>query len=251
MNNALRIGNFTSSEIAALMSKDRSGKGKGKPYFTYIDEKNMERKLGKSVRVDTPALVRAFSWGQLLEKNVFDLLGGDYHYCSDQTLTHPMIDYWVGSPDGFNTNDPTAVAEVKCPITLKSFCALVNAWNKGGIGEVRKAHPAGEKYFWQIVSNACITKAMYGELIVYCPYKHELEKIKELASSAAEVGFTEAKWIFWAQDNELPYIPEGGHYKNLNVMRFEVTYAMKAALHMTVEEAGKELIERHSLQPAA
>ena len=248
MNNKIRIGNFTSSEVVALMSKDRSGKGPGKPYFSYIEEKNMERKLGRACNDISAHVARALTWGTLLQSRVFHLLGEPYQEC-DETLIHPTIDCWVGTPDGFNTNDEKAVVEVKCPMTLKSFCTLVNAWEKGGIEAIRDKHDSGEKYFWQCISNAVLTNSRYAELIVYCPKKSELEAIKELASSAAEIGL-DTKWIYWAPENELPFIPDSSTYNSMNKMRFEVTYAMKAALHVTIQNAAKELIERPVLQPA-
>jgi hypothetical protein len=104
-----RIGNFTSSEIVALMS---NGKGSmfGAPAKTYIEECNMERRLGRSITTEINA--RAISWGKLVERRAFDLLGIEYTLNSDETLTHPEIEFWAGSPDGFKYDDGTTGVEI-------------------------------------------------------------------------------------------------------------------------------------------
>src|SRR6185437_4228886 len=155
INNTPRIGNFTSSEIGALMSKDRSGKGFGAPALTYIKETNMERRLGRSLTDEINA--RPLIWGKLLEGHVFSLLGLEYTLSSTETISHPSISFWSGSPDGGNYQPARTVVDIKCPITLKSFCQLVDAYREGGIEKVRDDHKDGEKYYWQLVSNAILT----------------------------------------------------------------------------------------------
>jgi hypothetical protein len=49
-------------------------------------------------------------------------------------------------------------------------------------------------------------------------------------------------WINWSEDNDLPFLVEGGHYKNLNIIRFEVPEFDKKLLTERVKEAGKLLI---------
>jgi hypothetical protein len=48
-------------------------------------------------------------------------------------------------------------------------------------------------------------------------------------------------WINWASDDELPYLIEGGHYQNLNIIRFEVPQADKDFLTKRVIELSKFL----------
>ena len=62
--NEVRIGRFTSSKIAALISVGKDKVSFGKPALTYIEEKNFERKLGRSLTSETTA--RATSRGKLL-----------------------------------------------------------------------------------------------------------------------------------------------------------------------------------------
>src|SRR5690242_19898627 len=151
IQNKSRCGNFTSSKIVALLSmgsremteeeiaahkKDNPKSRKktieswpGKAAQTYIDEKKMERRLGRSLHTEINA--RATSWGSLVENRVFDLLGLEYSLTSKETLVHPDFHYWAGSPDAEKKN---TVPDFKCPLTLKSFCQLVDPLYRGLAG---------------------------------------------------------------------------------------------------------------------
>jgi hypothetical protein len=239
--NPIRNGNFNSSEIVALTTSGKVKDSFGKPAFTFIDECNMERRLQRNLCDESNA--RPLSWGKLVERRVFDLLGTDYDLRSLETLQHPTIDCWVGSPDGFRyPNETKAVCDFKCPLTLKSFCQLVDAWTKGGIEQVRADHKDGEKFYWQLVSNACITGCEFAELIVYAPYKSELEEIRELARNIDVANPYKFLWIAAAMDDELPFLVDGGYYKNINVMRFEVPFLDKQFLTERVLLAREMLI---------
>lgn len=238
MNQQQRTGRFTSSTISALLSTAKDGISFGKPALTYINEKRMERRLGRSLSTET--FSSATSWGQLLEKYCFalsGLLGIEYQLQSQETLLHPIYgDFWAGSPDCTKHGETEDICDIKCPYTLKSFCTFADC---NGIHEVREKHPDGEDYYWQIVSNCCITGATYGELIVYCPYYSELLDIQRLALNMNEKRFN---WIANADIDTLPYIPNGGHYKNLYIFRFEVPQADKDLLTAKVVEASKLLL---------
>jgi hypothetical protein len=215
----------------------------GKAALTYIDEKKMERRLGRSLSTEINA--RATSWGSLVEGRVFDLLGLEYTLTSKQTLLHPHYPFWAGSPDAEKKN---TVPDFKCPLTLKSFCQLVDPLYRGlsgidAINAVREEHEDGDTYYWQIVSNACIKGYDFGELIVYMPYLAELLEIKEMADRDQSGKY---KWISYAEFDELPYLLPNGYYKNLNVIRFEIPKADKELLTMRVEQAGKLLIPEES-----
>lgn len=242
---SIRNGRFTSSEIVALTKNGKSKDSWGAPVYTYIEECNMERRLGRALENEIDA--KPTSWGTLLEPYSFGKLGLEYILCSKKTFVHPEIDYWVGSPDALKCGH--TVADEKCPMTLKSFCQLVDPYYENGklvyealtIEAVRANHKEGEKYFWQIVSNGCITDCKHGELIVYVPYKNELDKIRELASSAGEGG-EYTKWIYYASDEQLPHLLPGGHYKDLNIIQFDILPRDKDFLYKRVKEAGEFLI---------
>jgi hypothetical protein len=236
----IRNGNLTSSEIVAVTTLDRSGKNPGKPFFTYVEEKNMERRLGRCL--DSESNARPLVWGRLLEPRAFEQLGLEYSLNSDETICHPEIGYWKGSPDGFKYGKRKTVIDIKCPITLKSFCQLVQPIYDGfngmeAMNKIRETHKDGEKYFWQLISNACITDSDFTELIVYAPYESELEEIKRSAE-----GVDGCMWIQFATENELPFLKDGGYYKNLNIIRFEVSQEDKDFLTERVKLAGSMLI---------
>lgn len=243
INVQARIGNFTSSEIGDLMTTAKDGVTFGKPAFTYIAQKNMERKLGRSLK--TAKDVRAMIWGKFLEPRLFDLLGLEYSYSSQDTIVHPNFSYWVGTPDGVKHGDEKTVMDEKCPLTHESFCKLVDPIYEGLTGmdamnAIRKNHLEGDGYYWQLVSNAILTKSKFAELIVYMPYQSELEEIRQQANQS---GDPKHYWIWSATDDELPYLVNGGYYKNINIIRFEVPLQDKLLLAKKVQEAGSRLID--------
>ena len=238
--NESRVGNFSSSEIYNLTKKDKSGKGFGVPALTYIAEKNMARRLGRSLTSETNA--RPTTWGKLLEPFAFSKLGFDYDLVSTETLTHPHYPFWVGSPDV--VGDATAagggkiVGDIKCPMTLKSFCQFVDCMDEPDpIQAIRSEHTDGEKYYWQLVSNAILTNSTYAELIVFVPFRSDLPEIRLTAMDDPKY-----KWVEYADDWELPFLIEGNHYSDLNIIHFEVPQSDKDLLTDCVERAGKLLI---------
>ncbi len=240
IKNPLRCGNFTSSQIANLMTYAKNGYDFGKPALTYIEEKNMERRLGRSISEETNA--KPLSWGEIVEKQVFAKIGTEYRLCSDETIRHPEIEYWAGSPDAQKFDEGKTVIDIKCPLTLKSFCHLVDPLKYADnemecIMQIRQNHQYGEKYFWQLVSNAILTNSRYAELIVYMPYLSELEAIRELRRNY-DGNQNRFAWINFSTDDELPYLIEGGYYKNLNVIRFEIQNSDKEFLTERVKAAG-------------
>ncbi len=229
INNVNRIGNFTSSNIFKLMTNGKSAGSLGKPALEYVAECNMERRLQRSLTTESNA--RPLVWGKSVEYIVFNKLSAEYYPVSDETITHKTMTYWSGSPDMVKPSE-SVVVDCKCPITLKSFCELVDSET---IENIRDNHKDGDKYFWQLVSNAILTDSNFAELIVYCPYKSELEMIRE-----ESVDY----FIVKGTDDDLPWLHDGGHYKNLNIIRFEVKQSDKDSLTARVLEAGKYLINQ-------
>jgi hypothetical protein len=248
-NSKYRIGNFTSSEIYHLMTTNRKGNDFGAPALTYIEETNFKRLLGRSLNTDMNS--KPTSWGNLVEGLVFEKLGLDFTYSSQVTDMHPTIDYWAGSKDGTRECKNRAVIDIKCPFTMKSFVQLVKPIYDGLTGieamnAIRESSKDGEKYYWQLVSNAIINGCDFAELIVYCPYKSELPEIYALAEGNPDV-----KWLSYSSDSELPYLINGGYFQNLNIISFEVSQADKDALTAAVLKAGTMLVPRIELKQAA
>lgn len=154
---------------------------------------------------------------------------------SDVTYEHPIHPEWVGTPDSLKylVEKVDTVTDTKCPLTLKNFYNLIKflydfdgftATKKTEIDgdqviqQIRKQSKEGEKYYWQLVSNACILGAKYAELIAFVPYFEELETIKKFNQELAEPYHN----ILFAKDGELPFIHKESGVENLNIIRFEV-----------------------------
>lgn len=208
----MRAGNFTSSEIWKLVTNDRTGKDFGKPALTYISEKIMEIRLGRELTKDHNA--KPTNWGTFIEQRAFDCMGLEYQLVSKERYFHPEIKHWSGMPDA---NTPDLVSDIKCPWTLKAFCELVDAIEKG-VSVFKAEFP---EYYWQLISNAILTKKTRAAIFVYCPYKSELEEIRVMAENY-DGDQNKIAFINWASDDELPYLIEGRHYKNLNSFEFDV-----------------------------
>ena len=213
----------------------------GVPALNYIAEKNMERRLGRSLEKESNA--KPLTWGQLLEQVIFQELGIEYQLVSKDTIVHPQIEYWAGSPDANKFDDGRTVCDIKAPITLKSFCQLVDPLYSGlegmeAMNVIRKEHEQGDKYYWQLVSNSILTDSKWAELIVYVPYLSQLKSVRQFATEFDLDNEYRYYWVTNAQDDELPYLNDGGFYKNLNIIRFEVPESDKKLLEEKVIECG-------------
>lgn len=262
-----RNGNFTSSGIYALTisgtrkmteAEQRAWKAAnpkstrtttecmfGDKALGYIEEKNFERRLGRSL--ESEAGSRALTWGKLVEARAFELLGLDYKISSQETVVHPHIPFWLGSPDGNKFDPGKTVFDIKCPYTLKSFCRMAECES---IEALRANHPDGEAYYWQLVSNGILTNSCFAELIAYVPYQSELDKIRELASQQDEGEQNRYAWIYFAQDNDMPYLLDGGFYKNIHKIRFEIPQKDIENLTKRVLAAGELLVDAPKIKTA-
>lgn len=232
LNNNERNGNFTSSEIVNLTKTGKGENGFGAAAITYIKEKNQERRLGRSLSLQSEA--KPLVWGLTLEGRVFNMLPEGYTYSSQETNCHPNIPYWCGSKDGMNGTD--CVIDIKCPMTLSSFCDLVQPLYDGlegieCINAVRDNHKDGDKYYWQLVSNAIINNCTHAELVIYMPYESEIPEIR--------VSYPNVRFM---QNDDLPFIKDGGYYNNLNIIRFEVPQSDIDLLTERVSLAGSMLL---------
>lgn len=234
LENESRNGNFTSSEIVALTTSNRKGDDFGEPALTYITEKRFERILGCSLGTETDA--RATSWGKALEGYVFDcVLSMDYTITSTETDKHPTITCWSGSKDGTNEKGERAVIDIKCPFTKKSYMSLIigsflglfgieamNAIRFGFThnGVAYPKHKDGEKYYWQLVSNAILNNCKFAELLPFMPRQSDLLLIRNHL-----VGNPLGKFLEYMNDAAIPCLPNDSPVKSLYVIRFEVPQA--------------------------
>jgi hypothetical protein len=231
-----RQGCFSSSKISDLCSKGRGNlsiENTGKPFDTYIEEKVFERLLQRQLNKEQHA--RATSWGKLVEEYAFDKLGLEYSLVSRERYAHNKFgEYWNGMPDLLTEE---IVGDIKCPYTIKSFCSLYKSM-KAGPEALKASHPS---YYWQLVSNAILCDRKTAMLVVYVPYKEDLEAIRELAREHAGDLDNRFAFVNWSEDEELPFLIDGGFYSDLNSMEFEVPEHDKEFLEERVAMAIKEL----------
>jgi hypothetical protein len=229
-----RIGRFTSSSIHYLMKNGRGGKPSVATQ-TYLEEKVMERRLGRPLNADLSS--RPTTWGHLVEKHLYSTLDPfEYEYCSSETILHPTIDTWAGTPD-FLTKE--RVVDGKCPFTLKAFCQLADIAISQDLEKLKATKP---EYYWQLVSNSILTERKQAELISYCPYQSELKAIREICENE-EDNQTKLQWLYFSEDEDLPYLIEGNFYKNKYSFVFDVPKEDMDALTEAVVVASNLLKE--------
>lgn len=231
--NKERIGSFTSSEIYKLIKKGAGNKEFSAPGLTYIEEKQLELRLGRSISVD--AYSQAMAWGSFMELYVFSLIGMEYEITSNETDVHPTIKSWSGSKDLIVKNKK--VSDIKC-YQPKNFAKYADALLKGDIEVLKKDFA---KEYWQLVSNAIINDTPNAEAILFMPYESELEVISEMAANYDGIDQWKYRFIAEADKSALPYLPDGGYYKNLNIFEFEIPLEDKIILTERVKLGIKEL----------
>jgi len=219
------------------MKVDRSGKNFGAPALTYIAEKKMEAKLGRQLQKETSS--RAISWGKFVQHRVTNLLlPTSCKPTKDERRVHETITNWTGAEDyirhGHGEKNENVSGEVKC-FELKKFCEAHDAATAGW--ETLKKEC--EEIAWQLVSNAILNKTSWAELCLYVPYKKELDAIREEASQNETPH--EHQWLKYAKDDELPYLIEGLHYKNLSEFTFAIPNEDVIALTNNVIKGVAEL----------
>lgn len=206
-----RTANFSSSSIWKLTTSDRKGTGFGAPALKYIKEKQREKRLGRSIQNEING--QEVWWGKLNEPRVFGMLPLEYDFEAKIRYAHKTITNWTGMPD---TIRPDVVGDIKCPFSLNSFCDAVDSF--GDIEEFKKSKV---EWYWQLVSNAILCEKSKAEIIVYVPYKSELEDIRD-ACAMFDGNQNKVARFGFAEDDDMPYLVEGNHYKNLNIFQFDV-----------------------------
>jgi hypothetical protein len=222
IENKARIGNFTNSQIYKLMTIGKGPGGIGAPALTYINEKKIERRLGRSISVN--AYTRDMAWGHFMEYIVFDKIEFGYELSSSDTLHHPTIECWKGSCDF--TMAGVKIAELKC-YQPKNFSLYTDALMIGDIDNLKSNFP--EEY-WQAVGNAIVNQVDKAELITFMPYKSELDNIRSMAENYDGDNQWHYRFIYESDDSSLAYLPDNGYYKNINCFEFIVPEEDKKVL---------------------
>jgi hypothetical protein len=226
-----RVGNFSSSGIYKLMGKGRGNwtlENTGQAFETYVKEKKWERKLNRPLSKSVTA--RPTSWGTLVEEQCFNALDLKYSLVSKDRYKHKTYsDYWTGMPDLITD---TIVGDIKCPWTLESFTTLIESMDS--VAELKKNHA---NYYWQLVSNSILCKRNTAVLFVYVPYQKDLDKIRRLSETRIEGLQNQFAFINWANDDELPHLPNDCKVSDIQSIEFEVPQEDKELLTKRVELA--------------
>lgn len=215
MKDETRIATFSSSQVYRLMGSAKKTGDLSAPALKYIKQVRYEIGLGRSISNDFDA--KETSWGNLCEKIAFRRLPLSYQYVADQgRLFHQSIKHFSGVPDFLKDTD--TVADSKCPFSLEKFCDKIAALEKG-YDAFKEEFPAD---FYQLISNTVLLRdngmdVKFMEAINFVPYESELDRIRELAE-----GDDSLRWMQWTTNAGLPWLPDGGKYKNLNIHRFEI-----------------------------
>lgn len=249
--NKERNASVTSSKSHVLMAKGKGLHGFSVPALTYIEERKIERKLGRSCSTDNPN--KTMLWGLFMEMRVYELIGGEefsgYRKESTTSIVHPKYKHWAGSPDLVGDDK---IGDIKC-YQPKNFALFTDMLMQKDVALFKDEFP--EEY-WQLISNAAISGVKKAEAISYMPYESELDKIKEMADYLEGEDQWKYKFISDAisyNRDSIAYLPDGGYYKNLNRFEFIVPPGdiklleerVKLALSMIYEDEPSVIIAHH------
>lgn len=219
--------------------------------LTYIETKKNERLMGKCF--DIGAYSQSLAWGNFMELIVFSLIGMDYSLTHKGTVKHPTLKHLAGTTDAikYKAGKKHAAAEIKC-YEPKNWAAYTNVLLKQDIELLKSEFP---QEYWQIVSNADILGVKYGEAITFMPYESQMEdkyeggELKEMGiRTMAENYDSPEQWMYrfisekpnW----QLPVLPDGGYYKNINKFEFLIPKEDTEFLRHRVNEATKLLLAK-------
>lgn len=202
-------------------------------FNTYVEDKRMETRMQRSLEVEVHT--QAMAWGNFMEMFVFSLIGIEYKITSLTTDVHPTIKRWAGSKDLIVPGKK--IADIKC-YQPKKFGKYTDALLEGNVGKIRENFP---QEYWQLVSNAIINQVGFAEAITFMPYESELEEIRDMAENYDGSDQWKYRFITESDKSSLPYLPDGGYYKNLNKFEFEIPARDIRILTQRVEMAIKEL----------
>ena len=245
MNNKNRLGRVTSSNAYKLIKKGTGNKLFSAPGLSYIEEKQIERRIGSCLDANG-AYSQPMAWGNFMELVIYSLLGIEYTISSKETFLHKKhTKIWSGSPDLLIPNQ--LIAEIKC-YQKKKFAQYTDALTlkitddfsiEDKIQNLKSKFP---QEYWQMVSNACIQNVKTVEAITYMPYVSEYESIKEIAENMDGAEQWKYRFIVEKPIEQLPFLQDGGHYKNINVFRFDVPINDIELLENRIIEAGKLIL---------
>lgn len=277
MNRELRVEKITSSDIVSLVSMGKNDKlgwdNFGAHFLTYVSHLRMERFFGEPLDDEDTAF--NLEWGKRCEKSAYDeLLAKSEDFLdlknqedqAEKTKIHATIDKWCGTPDYFKLEEPKKVGDIKSPVSKSKLYDLINPLYKvqedgtkikiqvngsDVIALLRKGSKKlglapskeAEKYYWQLVSNACILESIYGgsfmgELAVYCPTEENVNKIIDWNNVLFNSGeITPGQYYVIDRKFTLPHVKDDSSIDEINIITFDIPQTDKDFLTYRVKKA--------------
>lgn len=221
-----RRGHFTSSQIYRLAAMGRAADSIGASFGTYVKEKKREIAIGRYINNEASA--KPTDWGNMCELLVHDLIGIEYSLVNKTRYTHLNLP-WSGMPD--EIVGKKKVADIKCPWTLISF---MDAYETRNDREAFKK--AKKEWYWQLISNACLTNIDECELILFIP---KLKRIESIKKESEHNGY----YFHKMADESLPWTSDKSSVPEITYIRFTAPQEDKDFLTARIELAAKELGE--------
>ena len=222
-----RHGQFSSSQVSALMSNGKTTGSEGVPFYKYIDQKKNEIKAGRQLSNQVRAV--EFDWGNMCEAIAFaEINDFDYQLVSEKfRYQHPTFAL-TGVPD-YLVKSKKKVGDIKCPWTLNSFFDLIK------LDTAQKLEKEKPEYFWQLVSNAILTGSEVCELAIFMPTKSMISTIQHISEQSLMNEDSTKHYYFHKKNiNEMPWTLD---MATIHKMEFALTSEMVERFNFRLEKA--------------
>ena len=247
----IRNGRITSSGIVDLMSNGRDKTSPGAPFFSYVEDCRIERFL--EAKIENDADTKPMQWGRLcelyyhsIEEDIDYIFQRDFHqHFGATTLVHPKYEDWVGTPDSVKLKEGI-VCDTKCPSSKKNLWNLIfplydiktkkptGISGNEAIKLIRSKSKEGEKYYQQLISNACILGYSKAELIVFFPKYSTLTDISLFHDTKVDPPMD---FMRYTNLDTLPYIQDHLDIPEVHKICFDIPEEDKLALELRVKMA--------------
>jgi hypothetical protein len=233
-----RAGAFTSSEIYKLVARHKKTGEYLVSRDSYINKVFME--LQYNCPMSSYGDSRPTIWGKLLEKWYMAQIELGTPTPTD-TLTHPECPLWKGTPDMIYKQEKM-VGDLKCPSDLERFAIAYEC--KGDIDKLRATYKEGEKYYWQLMSNAVLTGSDKCKLVFYVPSEADIEEPKTGIRAYSDDGEGKHHWVLFSNYYELPHVPKESSLPNQVVIEWQVDKIERQQLINDVLSAADEVTSK-------
>lgn len=219
-----RRGQFTSSQMYRLAARGRTAGSIGASFGTYVTEKKREIETGRYIQNESSS--KPTDWGNMCEPIVHDMLGLEYSMVSKTRFTHKTLP-WSGMPDEIVGGKK--VSDIKCPWTLTSFMDAYETCNDWELFKKAK-----KEWYWQLISNACLTGIDYCELILFMP---KFKRLPDIKKESAHNGY----FFHNLADEALPWTSDKSDIPEITYIRFTASEEDKEFLTDRITLAAEEL----------